>query len=822
MKLISTKSIFTILLFVVGLCNSAFAADGDQLFSEKFDACTSTGGNDNLWSGSVANGVFPSTLTDAGWTNVSGYAASGCIKLGTGSKQGSAITPAITGFDAAKSYTLKFRAGAWNSASENTVLMVTASSGTLSAGSVTLEKGAFKDYTLTISGASAGTKISFVAEKAGSNRFFLDDVSLVEGIPAPAAVATPVVSPAGGTYSEPQTITLTCETAEASIYYTLDGSDPTAQSLLYTAPFSLSATSTLKAIAIKGEDKSVISDKVAYVFSKAVTTLADLLAQSVDQTTPYVLTIPENNPVIILAHSGTNYYLQQGETNVWMYYKGTELAEAGSNMTVTGTITGTLTTYYGQTEFNVTSVANLGGGDVVTVTPVVVTATDFAATPSKYLFKLVTLTDYHFDADYQFVVTTAKSAPGKVGDVPIICYSQFNNLTKAVDVNHAYTITGIAGSYNADLQIYPLSDEGIVPSAILLTAPTFTPAAGAYTGELDVTIANPDGKGTLYYTTDGTDPTTASTVYSGAIKLTETTTIKAFIVNGEDQSAIISSTYTIIPVANTISELKALVSTTDVPVALVATAENPITLANLYAATSYQFLEQNGEYICCYGSKVLPVVAVDGFESGATFSGTIFGVLKVYNRMVEFVPDSVKNIAIVGTKTLTPTVVGFGDFVANDSAYAGKLITLEGMFPTKDYTYVDAATGSVTLTNSESAKNVSFYNAFKLSGIGSVYATKKYDITGFVTVNSSARSLLPRTTSDIVSNTVGIDKVAADRMKIVSAAGQIVITAVSNETVTITDLTGAQVAKVAVSEGENTISLPAGIYVIKGQKVVVF
>jgi len=819
MKLISTKSFFTTLLFVVGLCNSAFAADGDLLFSETFDACTATGANDGTWSGGVASGAFPSTLTNAGWTNVSGYAASGCIKLGTSSKQGSAITPAIAGLDAAKSYTLKFRAGAWSSASENTVLTVAASSGTLSASSVTLEKGAFTEYTLTISGASAGTKISFVAEKAASSRFFLDDVSLVEGIPAPAAVATPVVSPAGGTYSEAQTVTITCETADASIYYTLDGSDPTAQSLLYTAPFSLSATSTLRAIAIKGDNSSQISAKVAYVFSKAVTSLADLLAQSVDQTTPYVLTIPENNPVTILAHSGTNYYLQQGETNVWMYYKGTELAEAGSNMTVTGTITGTLTTYYGQTEFNVTSVSNLGGGDVVTVTPLVVTAADFAATPSKYLFKLITLTDYHFDANYQFVVTTAKSAPGKVGDVPIICYSQFNNLTKAVDVNHAYTITGIAGSYNADLQIYPLSDDGILPSAILLTAPTFTPAAGAYTGEVNVTIANPEGKGTLYYTTDGTDPTTASTVYSDAIKLSKTTTIKAFIVNGIDQSAIISSTYTIIPTVTTISELKALAGSTNVPVALVATAENPITLASLYAQSSYQFLEQNGEYVCSYDSKVLPVVTVDGFKSGATFSGTIFGVLKVYNRMVEFVPDSVKNIAIVGTKTLTPTVVGFGDFVANDSAYVGKLITLEGMFPTKDYTYVDAATGSVTLANSESTKNVSFYNAFKLSGIGSVSATKKYDITGFVTVSTSSRSLLPRTTSDIVTNTVGIDKVAADQIKIISAAGQILLTAISNEVITVTDLTGAQVA---VSEGENTITLPAGIYVIKGQKVVVF
>ena len=45
-------------------------------------------------------------------------------------------------------------------------------------------------------------------------------------------VATPVISPSGGTFSEAQTITMTCDTEDAKIMYTLDGSNPNESSTL--------------------------------------------------------------------------------------------------------------------------------------------------------------------------------------------------------------------------------------------------------------------------------------------------------------------------------------------------------------------------------------------------------------------------------------------------------------------------------------------------------------------------------------------------------------------------------------------------------------
>ena len=73
------------------------------------------------------------------------------------------------------------------------------------------------------------------------------------------AVRTPTFSPDGGTYTSPQSVTISCATAGAVIYYTTDGSTPTASSTKYTAPVTVSESLTLKAIAVKDDDKSNVA-----------------------------------------------------------------------------------------------------------------------------------------------------------------------------------------------------------------------------------------------------------------------------------------------------------------------------------------------------------------------------------------------------------------------------------------------------------------------------------------------------------------------------------------------------------------------------------
>ena len=149
----------------------------ETFFYESFDGNTSgTGGNDGSWNGAIATSTSVDTDND-GWTLTNGYAGKECAKFGTTSKKGSAVTPAI-GTEVPSTLTLTFKAGAWNASSEKTTLKVSASKGTLSASSVTLTKGSFNTYTLTLTGADATTKITFEANTTSYNRFFLDEVEL--------------------------------------------------------------------------------------------------------------------------------------------------------------------------------------------------------------------------------------------------------------------------------------------------------------------------------------------------------------------------------------------------------------------------------------------------------------------------------------------------------------------------------------------------------------------------------------------------------------------------------------------------------------------
>jgi hypothetical protein len=62
-------------------------------------------------------------------------------------------------------------------------------------------------------------------------------------------LATPVISPNGGSFTNELTVTLSDTSANSTIYYTLDGTAPTTNSLVYTGPFVLTTSANLQAIA---------------------------------------------------------------------------------------------------------------------------------------------------------------------------------------------------------------------------------------------------------------------------------------------------------------------------------------------------------------------------------------------------------------------------------------------------------------------------------------------------------------------------------------------------------------------------------------------
>lgn len=158
---------------------------GELVYYESFDNCSSTGGRDDRWTGGIASGAIAADLS--GWEFTSGYGASECVRLGTGSKRGTAVTPA---FDHVGDFILTFEAAAWGT--DSNVLNLSVNSGTLSQDTVVITNQAFKTCRVLITGATAATRVTIEGEHSSNNRFFLDEVRLSAYVPD--GIAAPEMS----------------------------------------------------------------------------------------------------------------------------------------------------------------------------------------------------------------------------------------------------------------------------------------------------------------------------------------------------------------------------------------------------------------------------------------------------------------------------------------------------------------------------------------------------------------------------------------------------------------------------------------------------
>ena len=146
----------------------------------------------------------------------------------------------------------------------------------------------------------AGTNLSWNADAAlptypvGENKFLNGGDQSFSPAPAPVpSVSAPTIS--GVTPFETSTSVSMSAESGAEVHYTVDGSTPTASSPLYSAPFTLNATTTVKAIAIKKGATSSVANKT---FTKSSTPVVN--APSITGTTPF----QESTQVTMTAESG--------------------------------------------------------------------------------------------------------------------------------------------------------------------------------------------------------------------------------------------------------------------------------------------------------------------------------------------------------------------------------------------------------------------------------------------------------------------------------------------------------------------------------------
>ena len=271
-------------------------------------------------------------------------------------------------------------------------------------------------------------------------------------------------------------VTMTCETVGAEIHYTLDGSEPTAESTLYESPITLSAQATVKAIAVKDGNISTIASK-EFVMMTNVATIAEYkeLAAGTEfgftgnVTVTYVngrylYVKDETGSALIYGDTGTEFEFTQGQvlapnwTAKTKNYNGLLEAETPANLVATNE---TVEVVPAEMQLNAISTEN--ENEYIIVKNVAIGEPD----------------------NKNFTITDAD-------ENTITGRTNFTNVTHPTDFTVNYDITCVVAEYNGTVQLYP-TDYKVHVDPVLLEGVVFAEGRNWATWYGDANLALPEG-----------------------------------------------------------------------------------------------------------------------------------------------------------------------------------------------------------------------------------------------------------------------------------------------------------------------------------------
>ena len=148
-------------------------------------------------------------------------------------------------------------------------------------------------------------------------------------------------------------------------------------------------------------------------------------------------------------------------------------------------------------------------------------------------------------------VTTFTSTDGNIIKIEFFCQS--TNPANGFGEQDGLTFPGNNGEWEgtpASSVVLTTQTKQVRATKIIVTvddgslsAPTFDPAPGTFYAPVKVSISCMASDAKIYYTTNGTDPTTSSTLYSAPIEISTKTTIKAISVRGSETSDVVTGVY---------------------------------------------------------------------------------------------------------------------------------------------------------------------------------------------------------------------------------------------------------------------------------------
>ena len=499
-----------------------------------------------------------------------------------------------------------------------------------------------------------------------------------------SALPAPTFSPAAGTYSSAQSVTISDSTAGTTIYYTTNGTTPTTSSTKYTSAVTVSSSETLEAIAVEtGYTNSPVAT-AAYTISSA-------------------LPAPTFSPAAGTYSSAQSVTISDSTAGTTIYYttNGTTPTTSSTKYTSAVTVSSseTLEAIAVETGYTNSPVATAA----YTISPVLPAPTFSPAAGTYTSAQTVSISDTTSGTTIYY--TTNGTTPS----------TSSTKYTSAVTVSSSETLEAIAvktGYTNSPVATAAYTISSVLP------APTFSPAAGTYTSAQTVSISDSTSGTTIYYTTNGTTPTTSSTKYTSAISVSSSETLEAIAVKtGYTNSPVATAAYTISPV---------LPAPTFSPAAGTYTSAQTVSISDTTSGTTIYYTT-NGTTPTTSSTKYTSAISVSSsetLEAIAVKTGYTNSPVATAAYTISPVLPAPTFSPAAGTYTSTQTV-SIGDATPGITIY----YTTNGTTPTTSSPVYSAP---LTVSTSETLEAIAVETGYANSPVGTAAYTISSGATTYI------------------------------------------------------------------------------------------
>ena len=605
--------------------------------------------------------------------------------------------------------------------------------------------------------------VSVATTTAGGTTYYLSAPTCT-----PPAVADPEISLASGEYEGTQNVTISCETTGAKIYYTTDESDPTASSTLYNGVISVSASQTIKAIAIKDDASSNIVSAEYTIITTCETPTFSLAAGEYEGTQSVEISCSREGVAI--------YYTTNGDD------------PTASSILYTGAISVSAT----QTIRAIATKVNLANSAIASATYTIIPGPDvtldlmdgnwsfptsnttelqtYTNSVTGYSVKCYAATQYKIATDYFFIgkansyielptfsnpvekIVVVKGngnqpsgsvefniydGDDEVSDAATGCATDKEFIIKNPKANNTYTLK-VASAHNLQISAIKIY-FGEAPA---VAQPTISGNA-AFVGSQDVTITCETAGAAIYYTTDANkkdDPSTENwSPYDTKVTLTESCTLYAAATDGANWSSVASKAFTATPLYTSIEALQGVATSAEATVFVQMTDW----LVTAVSGSNAYVTDGSGKGMVLYKYN-------HGFAQGdklnkAQLQTTLQNYQGTYELKNLTTADFAGEGELVHNAEITPVPKTATEYAALTNANQGVLYVVNNLvYDETNHKFMDGV------------NEIAYYNKFSIDE-SSLVDGHTYSVTGVAVYYNGGASpvvqLCPRAESDLVDKT---------------------------------------------------------------------